>query len=452
MTKLSIPKKMAFGICDLGGNAYFTLIGFSLLFFLTDIVNLNPLLAGIAIAIGRVWDAITDPMMGYISDRTRTRWGRRRIYMFFGAIFLFVCMILLWIKPFFDDQIMMFWWFTFVYCAANTAYTMINIPYGALTPEMTPDFDERTSINAYRMVFAVLGTFTATIGVNMILSGMEASFGVAGSWALMGLIMGAIFTLTALITVFGIKERDNREDKKPHQAGLSDFIKSYIAVLKTKPFIPMLIGWTCHITGVNILMGTILYFFERVYLNKDLVTPTMGGFLGAALVFIIVWRWVSRGLGKKQTYNLGMGIMVIALSIVFFIDPASGFLPILIMIIIGGAGFATQYIMPYAILPDIVEYDAIKNGVRREGEFYALWTFTSKLGQAFASLLIGWILNLVHYSQTPDTALVANAVKAMFSFGSAGFMILGIIAVSFYPISHAVYDKMMKDKDVSFIK
>ena len=105
MEKLKLREKIAFGICDLGGNAFFTLIGFSLLIYLTDVVKMDPLLAGLAIAIGRVWDAVTDPLVGFLSDKTKSRWGRRKPYIFIGAILMFFAMVLLWSKPFFSHLI-----------------------------------------------------------------------------------------------------------------------------------------------------------------------------------------------------------------------------------------------------------------------------------------------------------------------------------------------------------
>ncbi|MFA6707446.1 MAG: MFS transporter, partial [Sphaerochaetaceae bacterium] len=136
IAKLSKRIKIGFGVGDLGGNLFFTTIGFYLLYYLTDIVELSAALAGTVLMIGKIWDAITDPITGYYSDRTRTRWGRRRPYMFVGAILTLFSMGLMFMKPSFQGQWPLFLYLTFLYCFLNTAYTLINIPYGALPPEL----------------------------------------------------------------------------------------------------------------------------------------------------------------------------------------------------------------------------------------------------------------------------------------------------------------------------
>ncbi|MGH0053605.1 MAG: MFS transporter, partial [Sphaerochaetaceae bacterium] len=151
--------KLGFGIGDLGGNLFFTIIGFYLLYYFTDVISLSPALAGTALMIGKVWDAVTDPVTGYLSDRTHTRFGRRRPYMFIGSIISFFCMGLIFTPIELSSQARLFVYVTFLYCLLNTAYTLVNIPYAALLPELTEDYHERTILTGYRMSFAVLGTF-----------------------------------------------------------------------------------------------------------------------------------------------------------------------------------------------------------------------------------------------------------------------------------------------------
>ena len=139
MEKLTKRIKFGFGIGDLGGNLFFTIIGFYLLYYLTDVVNLSPALAGTVLMIGKIWDALTDPLTGFLSDRTRTRWGRRRPYMFVGSFGIILGMVLLFTVPSINDQNKLFWLMVFYFCFLSTAYTLVNIPYTALLPELTAD-------------------------------------------------------------------------------------------------------------------------------------------------------------------------------------------------------------------------------------------------------------------------------------------------------------------------
>ncbi|MFZ4616224.1 MAG: MFS transporter, partial [Rectinemataceae bacterium] len=156
--KLSLGTKLGFGVCDLGGNLFFTAMGFWSLYYLTDTVGVPAAAAGIAVMIGKLWDAVTDPMMGFISDRTRTRWGRRRPWLLFGALPLFLGMWWFFTNPHIADPLAATIWAALALCFLNTAYTVVNIPYNSLTPELTQDYHERTSLNGFRFGFAVFGT------------------------------------------------------------------------------------------------------------------------------------------------------------------------------------------------------------------------------------------------------------------------------------------------------
>ncbi|RPJ05244.1 MAG: MFS transporter, partial [Spirochaetaceae bacterium] len=154
--KLSFKTKLGFGVGDIGGNLIFQIMGFWLLNYLTDTVGLSAALAGTALMIGKFWDAITDPIMGIISDRTKSKMGRRRPYLLIGGVVAIISMIIMFMNPHFPqhEQTAIFIWAVAVYCFLCLAFTIVNIPYSALTPELTSDYNERTSLNGFRMFFA----------------------------------------------------------------------------------------------------------------------------------------------------------------------------------------------------------------------------------------------------------------------------------------------------------
>ena len=193
------------------GIFFFTVVAFQMASYLTDTVGLAAGLMGIALLIGRMIDAITDPLMGYISDRTRTRWGRRRPYLFGGAFPLFACMILMFSTPELDSQKGLFLYVTVVFCLLSISYTLVNIPYGALTPELTDDFHEQTSLNGFRMSFAVIGTL---IGAGAALPIINALPNERAGYQAMGIVFGAVMFVSAMITFFSVKEPKIEYDKK----------------------------------------------------------------------------------------------------------------------------------------------------------------------------------------------------------------------------------------------
>ena len=210
--KLPIKTKMGFGICDLGGNLFFTAMGFWSLNYLTDVVGLTAAAAGLAVMIGKLWDAVTDPMVGFLSDRTRSKLGRRKPYMLWGSIPLMLTMWLFFSKPLVSGAMPQFVWVTIALCLLNTAYTLVNIPYNSLTPELTDDFNERTSLNGFRFGFAVFGTM---LGAGAVLPIVGLFPNKAAGFSGMGLVLGIVMAVTALITVFSVKEPDHSKTEIP---------------------------------------------------------------------------------------------------------------------------------------------------------------------------------------------------------------------------------------------
>ncbi len=441
MKELSKRVKFGFGVGDLGGNLFFTIIGFYLLYYLTDIVHLSAALAGTILMIGKIWDAVTDPLTGYFSDRTTSRWGRRRPYMFIGAIGTFICMILIFTVPEIKNETTLFWMLTFYFCLLSTTYTLINIPYTALLPELTSDFDQRTILTGYRMSFAVIGTF---IGAGAVLPIVGLFASEKTGWSVMGGIMGGFILASSLITVFAIREPKHSE---PPVKKIG-FFKTYIEAFGTKVFLQALIPWTLFITGTTMVQGALVYYFKYIFNNEGLFQIALLFLLTFSLAFIPIWVSISRKIGKKTCYNIGMAIMGISILLFTFLGEQLGPIWAFITMAFGGIGLSTHYVMPFSILPDVVEYDSVQNGgLRREGVFSSLWTFTSKLGQAFALALSGWLLSFFNYNPNvvPDRFTIMG-IKILCGPGPVVFYIIGIIILSTYPITREYYNKMMADR------
>ena len=442
MEKLSRRIRFGFGIGDLGGNLFFTIVGFYLLYFLTDIVHLSAALAGTVLMIGKIWDAVTDPLTGYLSDRTRSKWGRRRPFMFIGSIGSFIAMILMFTVPRIEGQASLFWLMTFYFCLLNTAYTLVNIPYAALLPELTSDFDQRTLLTGYRMSFAVLGTFMGAAAVMPIINIFsDPEFG----WSFMAGIMGAIMFISAFITILAIREPEHPE---PREKG-KGFFKTYSKVLSKPVFLKALIPWTMFVTGTTMVQGALLYYFKYIMNDESLFQIALLFLLSFSLLFIPVWVKISKKLGKKSCYNIGMGIVSVSVLLFSFFGEQLGPIWAFITMAVGGIGLSTHYIIPHSILPDIVEHDAVHNGnIRQEGVFSSVWTFTSKLGQAFALALSGWILSIFKYDSAsiPDR-ITLTGIKIICGPGPVIFYVIGILILSTYPITREYYRKMMAGKE-----
>jgi glycoside/pentoside/hexuronide:cation symporter, GPH family len=439
--KLSLGTKLGFGVCDLGGNLFFTAMGFWTLNYLTDTVMLPAAAAGLAVMIGRVWDAVTDPMMGFISDRTRSRWGRRRPYLLFGAIPLFLTMWLFFSIPAVRGNVAIITaWTTLALCLLNTAYTVVNIPYSALTPEMTSDYHERSSLNGFRFSFAVIGTIA---GAGVVLPIVNAFSSKGAGFSVMGAAFGALMALTAFITFLSVREPGHETAERPTEG----FFKTYKVVFSNKPYVIILLTYALNITAINLVQGILVYYFKYLFRNEGAVTLAMILLLLVAMASIPVSVLFSKKIGKKRTYQISFAIIALSCMTIFFFGHLLGMAFFYGIMIFAGIGIGFGYVAPWAMIPDTVEYDAIKTGKRKEGAFYGMWTFTSKTGTALAILLTGGILSLAKYVpeaiQTPQAImairLIVGPIPALVFLGA-------LILVQFYPLDEKAYAALLEEK------
>jgi glycoside/pentoside/hexuronide:cation symporter, GPH family len=442
--KLSVRTKLGFGVCDLGGNLFFTVGAFIVMKYLTDVVGLNPWLAGLALSVGRIFDAFSDPIVGSLSDRTRTRFGRRRPYMFVGAFLLFITMSIFFFNPHWKDQTALFVWAAVGYTLlAAVAYTLVNIPYSSLTPELTQDYNERTALNGYRFTFAIIGTL---LGAGAALPLVSAVSGVSivdnkwlgdpsGGYAVMGIAFGAAMAITALITVFSVRET-NANIERP-KGGFKNIVKGYLSVFGNRPFLLILLPWTLNITGVTILSTILQYYFANVRNQADQVTLAMLILLVVAIAFIPIWTAISKRIGKKWCYVIGMLEVALSMMVIFIVGPAMPLPLLFVFIAICGIGFSTGYALPWSIIPDAVDYDFLETGENREGVYYGIWTFCSKLGQALSALIVGALLSMTRYD---GTIVVQNSdaqyvIRLLFGPVGAVFYVAAAVVLIFYPIT-----------------
>ena len=379
--KLPVGIKLGYGVGDLGGNLFFTVVAFWLMIYLTDEVGLSAGLAGGALMVGKIWDAVTDPAVGFLSDRTRTRWGRRRPWFLMGAIPLGITFYYMFNNPGFETQTHLFIWAAVMYSVVCMFYTFVNIPYNALTPELTKDFNERTTLNGYRMVFAVVGTL---LGAGAAMPIIKSCNGATAGYALMGAVFGGVMTITALVTFAAV-----REPPLPEPGPAPNILLSYRDAFRNKPFLLILIPWALNIVGVTVVTATLVYYFKYIYHNEALITNALVVLLLTSMVFIPISVKVSGKIGKRNTYIAGMSILSAAVIAFFLVGHLYGVNFAYLIMFFAGLGFSTHYVMPWSIVPDAVEYDYALSGVRREGVYYGLWTFVIKIGQAVAGLLVG---------------------------------------------------------------
>jgi GPH family glycoside/pentoside/hexuronide:cation symporter len=440
MNKLTVKQKLGFGIFDLGGNLLFTSLGFWCLNYLTDTVGLAAALAGAAVMIGKFWDAITDPVMGYLSDRTQSRWGRRRPYLLFGAIPMFLTMWFFFTRPDYlpANPIIITVWAALALVLLNTASTIINIPYSSLTPELTDDYHERTSLNGYRFGCAVFGTIIGAAAVQPIV-GVFAPDKKAGFTAV-GLILGGIVAVTTLLTFFGVREIPHRKEDLPTKG----FFATYRQVFTNKPYLILLFTYAMHLCALTFLQGILVYYTKYVYHSEELATPAMVVLLLTAMICIPISVLVSKTIGKKRVYQICFAILSAACLLIFLFGHILGRNFFLGIMVFAGIGVGFSYVAPFAMVPDAVEYDAVKTGERKEGAYYGIWTFVAKVGQSLSVFLSGIILSFGGYIadaiQSTDAIM---AIRLIIGPIPALIFIGAIVLIQFYPLDEKTYNALV---------
>lgn len=433
--KLSIGVKLGFGAGDLGGNLFFTAMGFWSLFYLTDIAGLPAAAAGFAILIGKIWDAVTDPLMGFVSDRTRTRFGRRRPYFLFGSVPLFLSMWWFFSAPRFATETGGVLWAALVLCLLNTAFTVVNIPYGSLTPELTKDYTERNSLNGFRFSFAVIGTILGAAVVLPVVGLAGENTRLGFSYA--GFLFGLVMALSILTTFFSVREQD-----RSHEAPLSErFFETFMRVFKNGTYVRLLVVYACNLTGVTFVQTILVYYFKYLYRNEGMTTIAMICLLVTAMVCIPVSVLLAKKTGKKRLYQIALGIIAVGCMAVFLFGHILGMYYTLAVMVFAGIGIGFSYVPPFSMLPDVIEVDAVRTAKRKEGAYYGMWTFVSKIGIALAPALVGLILSLSGFTpdavQTPGTLL---AIRVLIGPVPVAIFLAGILIIERYSLDEMTYE------------
>lgn len=436
--RLSQREKIGYGAGDLGGCLFFTFIGIWLLHYFTDVIGINAAIAGSIIALGKIWDAITDPLIGYLSDHTKTRLGRRRPWMLSGCLPVLVAMFLLFSPPALNNSSEIFWWGLLSYCFLSTAMTCINIPYSALTPELTNDYHQQSSLNGYRFFFAGIGALIAAgLTLPLVHYFSSASLG----FYVVGIVYGLVIILSTLITVLTTQERPY---KKPSN---SNFISAYKTVFQNKAFLILLGVYCLNVIGLSIIMGIAVYYFKYIHGDESYTTWAMLALLLSSLVFIPFAVRLSHKLGKKFCYLLGLSLYCLVLVFIYLVGHLLPPIYSVYVMIIAGIGQSFCYVMPYSMIPDTIQCESDNTVEKNEGAYYGAWTFFMKSGQAIALLICGQLLNLSRYNVNHEISTNSlNMIKTLIGPVSIGFYALSILVLFFYPLNESHYNALMEKK------
>lgn len=446
MEKVRTREKISYGLGDLGNNVAYGAIGFYLVFFLTDVAGISPVWAGYVFLIIRAGNAVSDLIVGMVSDHTNTRFGRRRPYLLFGAIPLSIGFALLW-QVFFQDMNSMLLYYTVAGLIFSALYSLVSIPYNSLLPEISQDYDERTSISGYKMAFSFVGSLISAMGVTLIVDTIfPGKSEYQKSFPIMGWVLAVMITVSILLAFAGTKER--AKFSKPEKQ--DNIWKNLMSLIKLREFKLVLGVFIFNMVSFDIIMALYIYFMKYVLKIPDDISYI---FMAIPLVIAIIatplWVSISNKAGKQKAYVISAIYFMIPLISCMFIPAGNMVLVVLITVFIG-VGISASQVLTFSILPDVVEVDELKNGVRREGVIYGAAMFLYKIASAIivaavtASLgFFGYVEKLgANVLEQPDSALFG--IRFLISCMPVICLILSAIFVCKLPLGKDAFEHMKK--------
>ena len=455
--KLDFKTKLAYGAGDLGPAITGNIATFYMMFFFTNVAGIPAGLAGSILMIGKIWDGINDPMVGMLTDKTQSRrWGRRLPWLLYGAIPFGVFFFLQWIVPQFtaDKNIniwCLFWYYVVMGIVSQAFFTVVNLPYTAMTPELTQDYDERTSLNSFRFTFSIGGSILSLILAKIIFSQI-------GDQQQHYLVLAAVCSVIAVLSlywcVYGVRDRilafEAKRMQLPKEAEIP-FFEQLKIVFSNKPFLFVIAIYLFSWLGVQITASIIPYFVINCMGMQEGDIPTvMIAVQGTALFMLFIWNYLSQKIGKKLVYFLGMSCWIIAAGGLFFLQPNQVGL-MYVMAVMAGVGVSTAYLIPWSMIPDVIELDELQTGQRREGIFYGFMVLLQKFGLAFGLFLVGNTLQAYGFKEAvigqsslpvqPESALLA--IRIVVGPIPTVCLIVGLVLVYFYPITREMHAEIM---------
>lgn len=439
--------KLAFGSGDVGPAVATAIMSFFLLYFFTDVARLNPAAAGVILLLTKIWDAVNDPLIGLLSDRVNTRWGRRRPWFLFGAVPFGLAFFLLFQVPQLGEA-GKFAYYLIVSLLLDTMFTLVNVPYTALTPELTRDYDERTSLNSYRFAFSIAGGLIAAVAHPLIVDAVAAGSDIQTGYAVSALVWAIVCTVPFFFAFWGTYERHT-----PEEAEALPLVESVRQTFRNRAF--------RYAAGIYLLswlvvqtVSTLIVYYLTYWLRRPQLTPVvLLAVQGSSLLWLFIWNAASRRLGKQGVYYAGMAVWIATSLVLFGVQPDWPAWSVVLLAALAGIGVAAAYLVPWAMLPDVIELDELETGKRREGAFYGFFVLLQKLGLALGLFVIGQVLNATGYitppanaTETitqPDSALLA--IRLMMGPLAALILGIGVVLVTRFPITRDSHARTLRE-------
>jgi GPH family glycoside/pentoside/hexuronide:cation symporter len=406
--------------------------------FYTDVVGIDIAVAGALLFGVRLFDAVTDPVMGTLSDRTRSRFGRRRPYIAVGSVLIAIALYFLFNPPAASVAWSTAWFAVWIY-ALFLFWTLVTVPYESLGPEITYDYNARTVLFAWRDGFLIAGTLAAAASPALVQAIFQTGDDTAGQRSQFFWISVIYAPLVVGMCAWCVRVIRERDDGPSAAAAVG--WRDFLTVFDNRPFMILLAAYTISAIGSNLPATLILYYVQYV-LGSNQADLFLLLYFMTGILFLPAWVRLARRFGKKETWVASMAVNTVAFLGVFFLGPGDTAI-YAVLVIISGIGFGATLALPSSIQADVIDYDELKTGRRREGRYIGLWSIAKKLAAAVGVGVGLAVLGAVGYTPNAEQSeTVKLTLRLLYALVPSVCNLLAIGIALYYPISATVHGRI----------
>ena len=403
--------RLLYGVGELFGGGCFVIINAFFIVFLTDALGMNPVLAGTIPMIGKIWDAITDPIMGNIVERTKSKYGAKRFYILVGSIASAITFVVMWINIRSSSTTVNYIFYLLMYCLFNTGFTVLSVPYNGLLPDMMDDYAMRARFSNMRMVFSTLGAAICGLVPGMIIKQTNDP----SQYMTCMLLFGGLFFACSITVFFSTWEKQ----KEPVKTTLGESFTQAASVFRNRSFLLFLGVYLFGQGGMDFISGMAVYYVQHTLgAYPSYYIPILAVLMIAQLAGMLIFGPIMSKTSKKLAIVIAAPVRLVGvLGLLAFSHHGAPLIPILLLAALIGLGNAGSLTGIFAIMADMTEIDELITSIRRPGIVSSMATFIRKIASGLSVAIIGFMLTAVHYDETLASAGLEQAAATQHGIG-----------------------------------